>query len=42
VHEYTKLNTDILQAVITTHVYVLLDFATHIMTRTHPSDADGS
>jgi uncharacterized protein YutE (UPF0331/DUF86 family) len=42
VHEYTKLNTDILQAVITTHVYVLLDFATHIMTRTHPSDAHGS
>jgi uncharacterized protein YutE (UPF0331/DUF86 family) len=31
VHEYTKLNTDILQAVITTHVYVLLDFAIHIL-----------
>lgn len=42
VHEYTKLNTDILQAVITTHVYVLLDFATHIMTRTHQTDALGS
>lgn len=42
VHEYTKLNPDILQAVITTHIYVLLDFATHIMTHAHQSDAHGS
>jgi uncharacterized protein YutE (UPF0331/DUF86 family) len=42
VHEYTKLNNDILQAVITKHIYVLLDFATHIMTRAHLTDAHGS
>jgi hypothetical protein len=43
VRQLTNMNDWMMkQAVITTHVYVLLDFATHIMTRTHPSDAHGS